>query len=896
LNERIYGLQFKGSVDNPEDVDEKTKKQLLDELIENAIVEQEAQRLDISLSDEEIKEEMEKLAPYYETLTSQQQEIVRKNARASLLKEKVKEKVISWYEGKRIEIHFEQHFVSDPSKPADVIAKEEAERERKIETDRRYADDLAQQIYEDVTTKKLEFSQAMEKVNSDTYIDYASWSGDNRKPCGEFSTKHLKGQKMYADSTFEEELSKLKRGGISKPFITKLDFGENEPDLKESMWVIVKLERKNEGEANSYEDWFENQKNKLKVKIYKYSSLLEFEKAYAVEAEFCGEGRSSGSKNNPGDLVVRTLYIDVSGGIHPEGAAKVKVSTAPGSWSYKNCPAGTWEASAEPNGCIRRFLHTYTGADRINLCCGDKHSPHKLQFIYTGGANGYWDHTWWYENQNGGGGVHTLNGSPTSNEIEVYIYNGYTYYMDAYWKLKPSFNDISITKSSNPPDGSEVNPGDVIEYTLTLRNVGAFELKNLVVEDWLPPNPGIETKNYNISYEDGSQTSGGADQAGYDSSNPNAQGHPPHLWWFFNSLGPGQAREMKFKARVKPWAKLKKIRLSDGNEDSNGVYTAWISVAAGYNFSYPNLPGDFSGWKESNSIKHPLAPNISMNKSANPPSGNINSGDEITYTIQIENTGGDAFNVCIEDWVQTPTQANDTKNYNMQYIEGSIDSGGTNQAGYDSSNPDAQGHPPHLWWFFAAIYHGETKTISFKVRVRPQTELVKVNENTGQLDSGGDYYAWDSAIIGYNYSYPNYPGNFSGWRESNFTRHKIKESAYSLTIMKEQYESDGTTPNKDDNIWNYSISGPSYSNTVSIPISGDSSSGVTDIPSLTAGDYTVTETSVSPGSLDDWNTEPASRKITLTFNPGNNLFLFKNTKKSAPAPKGWWPFWREIAP
>ncbi len=268
LNEKIYGLSFEDSIYNPEETDIELKRQLLDELIEYEILESRAVDLAISISNEEVESYAKGVTEGYENLKVSQKLIADKNAKLSLLREAVSNKVLTWSEGKSLVCPFYLHFYGDPTN------KTEAERTGLVESDKEYAMEKCQDLYNKLKTGEINFDQAIEEIKNDKVIGNVAWQPYIMKFTSSF-TKEDSIERLFPNDApeFWDKITETSNNTLTEPILLKLKLNNDsvvgkEGELVDSMYLIVQKENGQKGESLNYKDWLKDQWSKYKVKTY----------------------------------------------------------------------------------------------------------------------------------------------------------------------------------------------------------------------------------------------------------------------------------------------------------------------------------------------------------------------------------------------------------------------------------------------------------------------------------------------------------------------------------------------------------------------------------------------------------------------------------------------------
>jgi len=194
--------------------------------------------------------------------------------------------------------------------------------------------------------------------------------------------------------------------------------------------------------------------------------------------------------------------------------------------------------------------------------------------------------------------------------------------------VPPAAASIAVSKSADK--ASLVKTGDIITYSITVRNGGAAPVAAITVTDAIPAG---------LAYVAGSASDGGALSGGT-------------LTWAIASLAAGAEKTVTFQVTVQPPA-----------QGQTGART-FTNVA-------------HAGGAQSNAVIHTALPkldepHVSAIKSASPGPGDVQPGSEITYTIALANDGNcDLTGVTMTDLIPEGTTL----------VAGSISNGGAAAAG-----------------------------------------------------------------------------------------------------------------------------------------------------------------------------------------------------------------------
>lgn len=261
----------------------------------------------------------------------------------------------------------------------------------------------------------------------------------------------------------------------------------------------------------------------------------------------------------------------------------------------------------------------------------------------------------------------------------------------AQWEPDPiPVTSYTITKTSNPGTGTEVERGDTITYSIAVKNTGDTVLQNVKVSDVLDAG---------VVYEENSIT---ASKATVTKTNNNGT-----LEWVIDEVAKNETITLTFKVKVSDTATITNDTIKN---------TAKMEVG--------------SDSKNSNEVKHtvkkedPVTPTTSytIKKSSNPVSGSeVKRGDTLTYSIEVKNTG---------DTVLKNVDVTDILDAGVVFEENSMTS---SKAGVSMSNTNSV-----LTWKINEVAKGETITLTFKVKVS-ETATISTNKvtNIAQMEVNG---------------------------------------------------------------------------------------------------------------------------------------------------------------
>ena len=215
--------------------------------------------------------------------------------------------------------------------------------------------------------------------------------------------------------------------------------------------------------------------------------------------------------------------------------------------------------------------------------------------------------------------------------------------------------NITITKSNTPNKDTKVKAEDEITYTIRVENTGNGVANNVKVSDVIPTNTTLVAGSISVS---GTLNSG-------------------TITWNIGTLSAGASKEVTFKVKV----------------NANVADKTIIKNSATVEFRNPNKTTDDT--IPSNEVENTVAgPIISGSKNSNITKHEVIRGQEITYTITVNNTGtGNATGIVVTDTVPAKTSL----------VAGSISDSGVLSSGTITWTVD--------------VAAGASKTLTFKVKV-----------------------------------------------------------------------------------------------------------------------------------------------------------------------------------
>ncbi|MDQ0360998.1 isopeptide-forming domain-containing fimbrial protein [Breznakia pachnodae] len=231
-------------------------------------------------------------------------------------------------------------------------------------------------------------------------------------------------------------------------------------------------------------------------------------------------------------------------------------------------------------------------------------------------------------------------------------------------------NPIGV-KTANPADGSGVNVGDKIDYTVRYKN-NASDVQEVIIDDKLPTGTKLVagsaavSPNSNVTTADIKETS-------------------DKVTWKFNSIQPGETVEVTFSVIV--------------TKDAEDVIANKADISA-------------NGYKvKTNEVTNPVE-----SKKATPGNGSgVNVGDTIDYSIDHTNRTEDNQKVVITDTIPTGTT----------YVD---DSAKVTKDSLKANDISVNGDL--ITWTFDEVKPNEKVEVTFQVKVTGESGEI---ENAGEI-------------------------------------------------------------------------------------------------------------------------------------------------------------------
>lgn len=306
LNKAIYSENFIGSADNPTKVSAEREKEIINELVETAIVKNQAEKDGISISEEELNEAIQSRGMNSSNYTQEQQEIAKENIKNELLKEKFEEQMFGWKSGDYVLFRFDKYL-------SNIASKEGQNKDKLVEEQKSYAKNLADSYYNKLKNKEISMNDAAFAVSSDPVIGASALEPYKPNLSGSFGKEDYLQESGYFDTksypNFKDKVNAIKKGTVAEPVLLQ-DLSENK--VRDIAYALVVVKEENTGKYQTgFSTWLTQQKDDLKVKTYTtkdpfYKKVSLINKAFAVS---CSADSSTKQTVNSGELTPVNIYL-----------------------------------------------------------------------------------------------------------------------------------------------------------------------------------------------------------------------------------------------------------------------------------------------------------------------------------------------------------------------------------------------------------------------------------------------------------------------------------------------------------------------------------------------------------------------------------------------------------
>ena len=275
--------------------------------------------------------------------------------------------------------------------------------------------------------------------------------------------------------------------------------------------------------------------------------------------------------------------------------------------------------------------------------------------------------------------------------------------------------DLSISKVVVPSSGTNVTPGDELEYTLTITSTGDLNQRDVVVTDYVPGDDPDRTESLDTTYVPGSADCSGEVVLPCDVTVDSETGL---ITWELGDMEAGSTRQVTFTVTVDS------VEVDFDENDPNPVLVGLVLNAG-------SVDSRDSEEKESNQVENPvlvapgLAGDLGLTKAVTPP-GPAEAGDELTYTLTAAATG---------NIVQTGVTVTDYVPGSDPDVEESLETTLVDGSAQCVGDPCTVtiGDDGLITWALGDIAGGDSRQVTFKVTV----DSVAVSADPGDVVNVG---------------------------------------------------------------------------------------------------------------------------------------------------------------
>jgi hypothetical protein len=379
LNYEIYSRDLIGSPDNPSEINAADKDQIVRDLIEQAIVAQEAKKNNLSVTDEDAIKELEKRDFADQTFefkagegyTELEKEALSYSVKNDLLKARLMDSILGYREGEYVFFRFDKYLDYKAGNPFEI---KDLGNEKLINEQKEHAAIVADSIYSKLEKKEINFEEAKKILGDDPLISANAFAPITANFHGVFTKDDfLNNEGLFNTTSYQglkEKIIEVKSGQYTKPFILKAMVEGQPTDFS---YVIAKITDSNDGEVTDFPEWLSNKSIEYNTEIlFEFNPEEEtgwlqrlkdliFNKAQAGDAT-CSVSYAGSHKT---DLQVAIYKRNATGGddLYPSVPITISAGSstaANGLYNYSNICGS--ETSA--------YSHTHTDDDG-NLYIGD---------------------------------------------------------------------------------------------------------------------------------------------------------------------------------------------------------------------------------------------------------------------------------------------------------------------------------------------------------------------------------------------------------------------------------------------------------------------------------------------------------------------------------------------
>lgn len=474
LNNEIYRTYLVGTPEKPKEVSLQEKVSLTNFLVEVEISRQYDEKNGITVSDEEIQESIEasQVADRFEKYTDVQKSAIKTAHKNSLYIAKAKEHMLGYREGEFILFRFDKYV-----EYTDIEKIEGVGDDSLIATQRAYAQKLANEVSQKLSSGQITFEEAKTLVGLDTTIGVPGFAPYRPGISGYFGKEHFGDGLGYFDENsykgFKEGVLSKDKDQITEPFVIQGNTGTGFTDIA---YVLVKNTNVASGNVTSYNEWLSEQKTVLPAKIFigrnfwedkkvSVSNILNIQTANACTAAYAGTHKTN--------ITLYMNQITAAGALSNYDPGNVSFTAGDNDMLVYNstCTTPTYAYSVIKNADGDAIIGLNDSSDGTSalIDCG-RTSVASIN-LPDATSTGYWEvdlssdyRAAWYKSFNSTTGVMALDLSTSTtwaNGDNIYkrvvYHQPYTPEPTVSYNFRPFIN-----YSVNSVDTDEANPGDTV--------------------------------------------------------------------------------------------------------------------------------------------------------------------------------------------------------------------------------------------------------------------------------------------------------------------------------------------------------------------------------------------------------------------------------------------------
>jgi hypothetical protein len=178
------------------------------------------------------------------------------------------EKLSAWsrgvYKGEYLITNFSRYIPFEPVLPENKADKKLGNMQL-IAQDRKYAEDLINKLYDQVTSGKMTFAQAIQEERGDSRVGAKAYP--TMPHSGSFNTSAAPNSTLEVAS-IKDKVHSLKAGETSKPFAVKVSVSADDSKQADSYFLVVHMDKSSAGSKVGYDQYIVQAKQRLGYAVY----------------------------------------------------------------------------------------------------------------------------------------------------------------------------------------------------------------------------------------------------------------------------------------------------------------------------------------------------------------------------------------------------------------------------------------------------------------------------------------------------------------------------------------------------------------------------------------------------------------------------------------------------